>query len=88
VGPSNQSLGGRIVDARDSISPELDAQVTDLTSYLKMPIAGVDVILGSHQHYFIEVNASPGIWIHDDNFAGVTSGCFKAYAKLLHEDDF
>ena len=88
VGPSNQSLGGRIVDALDSITPELHEQVTGLVAHLKMPIAGVDVILGSTQHYFIEVNASPGIWIHDDNFAGVTSGCFGAYAKLLHEDTF
>lgn len=86
VGPANHSMGGSVVDATGVMTPEIERQVITLTNYLKMPLAAVDCLLTSHGHYFLEINASPGIGIHDDNFAGVTTGCFTKYAKLLYNE--
>lgn len=86
VGPSNQSMGGTVHDVIDRIPSSLRDDTLRLTSYLKMPIAGVDCILTSSGYYFLEVNASPGIAIHDDPALGIESGCFKVYMQLLHED--
>ena len=85
VGPANQSLGGTVHDAVALITPEIETQVLKITKHLSMPIVGIDCLLTPKGHYFLELNASPGIGIHDDNFAGITSGCFRAYAKLLYE---
>ena len=88
TGPSNHSLGGTVHDVMQELTSEMKKQITDVTKRLNMPIAGVDCIIDGDRYYFLEINASPGIGIHDDDFAGVTSGCFNAYAKLLFADNF
>lgn len=86
VGPSNQSMGGTVLDVTDDIPASLRDDTLRLTRHLHMPIAGVDCIMTSGGHYFLEINASPGIAIHDDPVLGIQSGCFTTYAQLLYQD--
>lgn len=86
VGPSNQSLGGTVHDISDKVPATLCDDTLRLVSHLQMPIAGVDCIMTSDGYYFLEINASPGIAIHDDPALGIQSGCFVSYMELLHQD--
>ena len=86
VGPSNQSMGGTVHDITETLQASLRDDTIRLTKHLQLPIAGVDCILSDDGYYFLEINASPGIAIHDDPVLGITSGCFKTYMQLLYED--
>lgn len=88
VGPSNQSMGGTVHDVIESIPSSLRDATLRITRHLQMPIAGVDCIMTPNGYYFLEINASPGIAIHDDPALGILSGCFKTYMQLLHDDEW
>lgn len=86
VGPSNQSMGGTVHDVTDTIPLDMRQSAERLVRHLQMPIAGVDCIIASSGHSFLEVNVSPGIAIHDDPALGIESGCFLSYMELLYRD--
>jgi cyanophycin synthetase len=88
VGPSNQSLGGTVHDIMSKLPSRVTHDALMLTTHLRMPIAGVDCIITPDGHHFLEINASPGIAIHDDPERGIVSGCFEAYMALLYKDEW
>jgi len=88
VGPSNQSIGGTVHDITDKIPASMRQDTLRLTEHLQMPIAGVDCIMTHGNYYFLEINASPGIAIHDDLDSGIQSGCFTSYMHLLYQDSW
>lgn len=88
VGPSNQSMGGTVHDITNTMPSRVTADALRLVRHLAMPIAGVDCIVTPEGYYFLEINASPGIAIHDDPALGIESECFEAYMRLLHADSW
>lgn len=88
VGPSNHSMGGSIYDVTDSLPQEVKNNAEHICKMVTLPIAGVDVILTNDKYYFLEINASPGIGIHDYPALGTKSDCFAEYVRLLYEDNW
>ncbi|MDQ3093661.1 MAG: ATP-grasp domain-containing protein [bacterium] len=85
-GPANQSLGGSVHPASDLMTDKIKTQAESIAQHINAPIAGVDCILNSNgEHYFIEINSSPGIGIHDDSFWGTNDKSYEQYAQWLFE---
>ncbi|MDQ2972872.1 MAG: ATP-grasp domain-containing protein [bacterium] len=84
AGPANQSLGGSVHQAAHHITDEISRRAITIARHINAPIAGVDCILTPNGDcYFIEINASPGIGIHDDNFWGIKDKSYEHYARWL-----
>jgi D-alanine-D-alanine ligase-like ATP-grasp enzyme len=56
-----------------------------ITKKLGLGICGVDIMWNqqTNKYYLIEVNATPGIDIHDDPFSGTSSDCVERYVDWL-----
>lgn len=85
VGPANVSLGGSLYQATHLVTPRMIADAEAITQALGLGICGVDMMWDRKdgQHYLIEVNATPGIDIHDDPFSGTSSDCVVRYVDWL-----
>jgi cyanophycin synthetase len=85
VGPANVSLGGSLHQATDLVTPEMIHDAEAITKKLGLGICGVDIMWNqqTNDYYLIEVNATPGIDIHDDPFSGTSSDCVERYVDWL-----
>lgn len=85
VGPANVSLGGSLHEATTLVSQTMIADAESISSRLGLGICGVDMMWDrkTGKHYLIEVNAAPGIDIHDDAFSGTASNAAQKYVEWL-----
>jgi cyanophycin synthetase len=85
VGPANVSLGGTLHEATTLVTSHMIADAEAITHKLGLGICGVDMMWDrkTNQHYLIEVNATPGIDIHDDPFSGTSSHATQKYVDWL-----
>lgn len=85
TGPANVSLGGSLHEATHLVTPAMIADAEAISQKLKLGICGVDIMWDreTRNHYLIEVNATPGIDIHDDPFSGTSSDCVQQYVQWL-----
>jgi cyanophycin synthetase len=85
VGPANVSLGGSLHEATSLVSPAMIADAETISRRLGLGICGVDMMWDrtTDKHYLIEVNAAPGIDIHDDAFSGTSSDAVQKYVQWL-----
>lgn len=85
VGPANVSLGGSLHEATHLVPPTMIADAEAISQKLKLGICGVDIMWNqkANKHYLIEVNATPGIDIHNDPASGTSSDCVEQYVAWL-----
>jgi cyanophycin synthetase len=85
VGPANVSLGGSLHQATNIVTPAMIRDAETITKKLGLGICGVDIMWNqqTNDYYLIEVNATPGIDIHDDPFSGTSSDCVERYVDWL-----
>jgi len=85
VGPANVSLGGGLIEATHLVPNIMKAHAEIITKRLGLGICGVDIIWDdeSNTYGLIEVNAVPGIDIHDDPLSGTSCGAAKLYVEWL-----
>lgn len=85
IGPANVSMGGSLHEATTAVTPQMIHDAELISQKLGLGICGVDMMWdrSTGDHYLIEVNATPGIDIHDDPFSGTKSDCARKYAHWL-----
>lgn len=85
VGPANVSLGGSIHEATHIVTHAIISDAELITRKLGLMLAGIDMIWNqaTNRYFLIEVNATPGIDIHNDPFSGTSSNCVEAYVDWL-----
>jgi cyanophycin synthetase len=85
VGPANVSLGGSLHEATSLVTPAMIADAEKISNKLGLGMCGVDMMWNrkAGKHYLIEVNATPGIDIHDDAFSGTSSNAAQKYVQWL-----
>ena len=85
VGPANVSLGGSLVEATQLVTNKMKRDAELITRKLGLGICGVDMIWDqeSGTYGLIEVNAVPGIDIHDDPFSQTSSDAARKYVYWL-----
>jgi cyanophycin synthetase len=85
IGPANVSLGGSLHEATNLIPPKMIHDAEAITKKLGLGMCGVDMMWNRQtgDYYLIEVNATPGIDIHDDPFSGTSSDCVERYVDWL-----
>lgn len=85
VGPANVSLGGSLIEATHLVTDEMKKDAEKITSNLGLGICGVDMIWDqvTNSYGLIEVNAVPGIDIHDDIFSQTSSDATRRYVTWL-----
>jgi cyanophycin synthetase len=90
VRKANVSLGGQTEDITDTVSPELISSLENLLKHISLPICGVDVMstdisapLGSNQSYVIELNAAPGLKLHELPAVGTLRNVCAQVAESL-----
>lgn len=69
---ANVSLGGQTQDVTDAVNDELTLQIANLLRKIGLPLCGVDVLstdisspLSENKSYIIELNAAPGLRLHE-----------------------
>lgn len=69
---ANVSLGGQTQDITDQVNTELTDKISELLRNISLPFCGVDVLstdigssLDQHRSYVIELNAAPGLRLHE-----------------------
>lgn len=85
TGPANVSLGGSLREATHLVTPEMIADAEKISQKLGLGICGVDMMWDqrTNRHYLIEINATPGIDIHNDPSSGTKSDCVQKYVQWL-----
>lgn len=85
VGPANISLGGSLHEVSHLVTEEMKSDAVKITEKLALGICGVDMIWDRQaaSYGLIEVNAVPGIDIHDDPFSKTSSDAVAKYAQWL-----
>lgn len=85
IGPSNVSLGGSVHEATHLVTPPIITDAIKITKQLGLGICGVDIMWDrkTNMHYMIEVNATPGLDLHNDQFSGISSDAVKNYVEWL-----
>lgn len=85
VGPANVSLGGSLHEATHLVPRGMIEDAEAITAKLGLGMSGVDMMWNQKtgKHYLIEVNATPGIDIHDDPFSGTSSDAVQRYVQWL-----
>lgn len=84
VGVPNLSSGGRAEDATDSIPEQMKAIAVAVAKELKMGVCGVDFIWdGVAAPWLIEINANPGLDMHDTPLFGTPRGVIKKLVDYL-----
>jgi cyanophycin synthetase len=69
--PPYFSQGGNLIDLTDCIHPSTAAHAVAAAQMLQIPVAGMDVValdiskpLEEQGGVFVEINVSPGLWLH------------------------
>jgi cyanophycin synthetase len=85
IGPSNVSLGGSVHEATHLVTPSIITDSIKITQQLGLGICGVDIMWDrkTDKHYIIEVNATPGLDLHNDLFSGTSSDAVEKYVQWL-----
>lgn len=85
IGPANVSLGGSLQEATHLATAAMIADAERISRYLNLGICGVDMMWDqvAGQYYLIEINATPGIDIHNDPYSGTRSDCVQEYVRWL-----
>jgi cyanophycin synthetase len=85
TGPANVSLGGSLHEATHLVTPAMIADAEKISRRLGLGICGVDMMWNqeANRHYLIEINATPGIDIHNDPYSGTKSDCVQKYVQWL-----
>ncbi len=85
IGPANVSLGGELEEATHLVTEHMKADAETITNELKLGLCGVDMIWNESTNTYgiIEVNATPGIDIHNDPFSGTSSDAVERYVEWL-----
>ncbi len=85
IGPANVSLGGELEEATHLVTEPMKADAETITNELKLGLCGVDMIWNESTNTYgiIEVNATPGIDIHNDPFSGTSSDAVERYVEWL-----
>lgn len=85
TGPANVSLGGSLHEATHLVTAAMIADAEKISQKLGLGICGVDMMWDQkkNRHYLIEINATPGIDIHNDPFSGTQSDCVQQYVRWL-----
>lgn len=86
VGVANLSSGGSAQDVTDDIPQSMKASAEKLVRELDMGICGVDFMWSGRPGdtpQVIEINATPGIDMHDDPLFGTPRGVIKKFVDFL-----
>ncbi len=85
IGPSNVSLGGSVHEATHLMTASIISDAISITNELGLGICGVDVMWDrkTNKHYIIEVNATPGLDLHNDQFNDISSDAVEKYVQWL-----
>ncbi len=85
VGPANLSLGGTAHEATHLVTAEMIADAEKITRKLRLGICGVDMMWDkeTNEYYLIEVNATPGLDLHNEPVWGTSSDAIIHYVKWL-----
>lgn len=85
VGPANLSLGGTAHEATHLVSSPMIHDAEKIARRLGLAMCGVDMIWDevTSEYYFIEVNANPGIDMHNDPFWGTATDAIERYVTWL-----
>ncbi len=86
VGVANLSSGGSAQDATDEIPAVMKEYSEKLVHELDMGICGIDFMWSGREEdtpHIIEINATPGIDMHDDPHFGTPRGAIKAFVDYL-----
>lgn len=85
VGPANLSLGGTAHEATNKVPQAMIDDCERIARRLGLGICGVDIMWNEkdNQYYFLEVNATPGIDLHNDVFWQTKSDAVKQYVSWL-----
>lgn len=85
VGPANLSLGGTAHEATTQVSSAMIADAEKIARRLCLGICGVDMIWDdtANRYFLIEVNATPGLDLHNDPFWKTSSDAAKRYVQWL-----
>jgi cyanophycin synthetase len=83
----NLSAGGDAIDVTDTVPEEMIAAAKKIVTELQMGVCGVDFVWdGTGRPYLIEINATPGIDMHDDSRYGTPRGAVSAFVDYLLND--
>lgn len=85
MGPANLSLGGTAHEATHLVTEQMIADAEKITRKLRLAICGVDMMWDqtTNEHYLIEVNATPGLDLHNEPIWGTSSDAVEHYVKWL-----
>lgn len=85
VGPANLSMGGTAHEATHLVSEQMIADAEKITRKLRLALCGVDMIWDQEtgEYFLIEVNATPGIDMHNDPLWGTSSDAVEHYVRWL-----
>jgi cyanophycin synthetase len=84
VGTANIGQGGVSIDVTDTVSQELVSEAARLVQYLEVGLAGVDYIVTPEgEAYFIEINASPSLGLHEYPVVGQPRHTPEAFLDWL-----
>lgn len=84
VGVPNLSMGGSAIDVTDSIPNSMLESSHKIIDELHMGICGVDFLWdGKNEPCLIEINATPGIDMHDDPQYGTPRGAIRAFVDYI-----
>ncbi|MNI81695.1 hypothetical protein D3C73_1383370 [compost metagenome] len=72
-------------EATQLVTPEMITDAEAITKKLGLGICGVDMMWDrkTNRQYLIEVNATPGIDIHNDPFSNTSSDAVARYVQWL-----
>lgn len=85
MGPANLSLGGSAHEATHLVTEQMVADAEKITRKLRLAICGVDMMWDqtSNEYYLIEVNATPGLDLHNEHVWGTSSNAVEHYVRWL-----
>lgn len=89
--PPYFSQGGTLVDLTDAIHPVTAAHAVAAAQLLQIPVAGLDVVavdirrpLEEQRGVVVEINASPGLWLHLAPWNDNPRPVGEAFIELLY----
>ena len=85
VGPANLSLGGTAHEATHRVSAQMIEDAEKISRKLELGICGVDMMWdeSTDSYALIEINATPGVNMHNDPFWGTKSNAIQKYVEWL-----
>jgi len=85
VGPANLSLGGSAHEATHLVTEQVISDAEKIARRLGLGICGIDFIWNklTNTSYFIEINGTPGVNMHNDPLWGTSSDAIERYVEWL-----